>query len=280
MTRPKGSVILLVAVFAVATAVVAAVPSLLSSPVVTAGAASSRVEPPSTPDVEYPVYEYNGNFTFARIKFEPTRWGFGEYTWGLDLKWNHDYPQAEQNLMRILDEVTGIVPRMEGGNLIELTDPRLFEHPWAYMCEPGFWNPTEEELENLRSYLLKGGFLVIDDFFNMRGDFFQWRNFARQMKRLFPDYSLVEMTGDEPIFHSFFDLEDINFGDPRLPQLQEGIFAIYEDNDPEKRIMLIANYNMDIGDFWEWSDTSFYPIPLTQKGFRLGVNYVTYGLTH
>lgn len=240
----------------------------------------SGFEPPSTPQVDYPVYEYDGRFTFARIKFEPTQWGFGEYTWGLDLKWNHDYPQAEQNLMKILDEVTGIVPRMEGGNLIELTDPRLFEHPWAYMCEPGYWNPTEEELGNLRSYLLKGGFLVIDDFFNMRGDFFQWRNFVRQMKRLFPDYSLVEMTGDEPIFHSFFDLEDLNFGDPRLPQLREGIFAIYEDNDPEKRIMIIANYNMDIGDFWEWSDTSFYPIPLTQKGFRLGVNYVTYGLTH
>ncbi len=245
-----------------------------------AGAGVLVGEPPSTPEVPFDNYEYNGNFTFARIKFEPTEWGFGDYTWGLDLKWNHDYPQAEQNLMKILAEVTGIVPRMEGGNLIELDDPRLFEHPWAYMCEPGYWNPTEDELVNLRNYLQKGGFMVVDDFFNMRGGSFQWRNFVRQMNRLFPDHSLVRLELDEPIFHNFFDLDDLDFSDPRLPQLQTGIFAIFEDNDPQGRIMLVANYNMDIGDFWEWSDTALYPIPLTQKGFRLGVNYVTYGITH
>ncbi len=237
-------------------------------------------EPPSTPEVPYETYDYNGNFTFARIKFEPTTWGFGDYTWGLDLKWNHDYPQAEQNLVKILDEVTGIVPTMEGGNLIELNDPRLFEHPWAYLCEPGFWNPTEEELQNLRDYLNKGGFLVIDDFFDLRGGFFQWSNFERQMRRLFPEHSLVEMDISHPIFHNFFDLDDLDFSDPRLRVLHTGIYGIFEDNDPDGRLMIIANYNMDIGDFWEWSDTGLYPIPLTQKGFRLGVNYVTYGLTH
>lgn len=230
--------------------------------------------------VDYLVYEYNGNFIFVCIKFELMWWGFGDYIWGFDFKWNYDYFQVEQNLMKIFDEVMGIVLQMEGGNFIEFIDLWFFEYFWVYMCELGFWDLIEEEFGNLWSYLQKGGFLVIDDFFNMCGDFFQWCNFVCQMKCFFLDYLFVEMIGDEFIFYSFFDFEDINFGDLWLLQLWEGIFVIYEDNDLEKWIMIIVNYNMDIGDFWEWFDMFFYLIFLMQKGFCLGVNYVIYGLMY
>ncbi len=230
------------------------------------------------PEVEYPTFDYDGSFTFARLKFDPMDWGAGPFTWGLDLKWNHDYPQAELNFSRILKELTGIEPHLEGGNVLEISDPRLFEHPWAYVCEVGFWDPSEEDVEILRSYLLKGGFLIIDDFIDQWGRR-QWFNFERQIRRVLPDHTLIPLTLDHPVFHTFFKMESLDLNDPQMPALDSGIFGIFEDNDPEKRLMVIANYNMDVGDYWEWSDQEFYPVDLTQRGFKLGVNYVIYGLT-
>ena len=128
----------------------------LAALAVLAGALFARDDFWRAPKVETPSFPYSGGFTFARIKFEPTRWGGGPFMWGLDLKWNHDYPDAERNFTRIVEEMTHIDVFTGGGNVLALTDPRLFEHPWAYLCEPGFWNPTEEELANLRLVPVQG----------------------------------------------------------------------------------------------------------------------------
>ena len=82
---------------------------------------------------------YNGRFTFVRIRFQPSDWGPGRYMWGLDLKWNHDYPRAEAHFMKILQELTTLDPNLDGGNILALDDPELFKYPVAYLCEPGFW---------------------------------------------------------------------------------------------------------------------------------------------
>ena len=242
-----------------------------------------------SPDVPYENLPYDGDFTFVRIKFEPKEWGPGPFFWGWDLKWNHDYPWAEENLMKILDELTTIEPRIEsvdgqpwGGNILAADDPELFNYPLAYLCEPGFWEPTESEARALRAYLLKGGFLVIDDFADMylRGP--QFRNFERQMARVLPEARLIPLDSSHPIFEAFFRVEDLDFTHPKLPYLDTLFYGIFEKNDPEGRLMVIVNYNNDIGDYWEWSDQAdnWYPIDLTKKGFQLGVNYVLYGLTH
>ena len=97
------------------------------------------------------------------------------------------------------------------------------------------------------------------------------------MDRLFPELDLVELDTSHPVFHSFFNIEDLDFNDPRLQWIQTRIYGVFEDNDPSKRLLMVVNYNMDIGDYWEWSDTGFYPINLTERGFKLGVNYVMYG---
>jgi len=227
-------------------------------------------------DVPYENYPYNGRFTFIRLRFEPTRWGRGPYQWGLDLKWNHDYPQAERNLMTILKEFTLIEPNMEKGNIYALDDPELFSYPWAYLCEVGFWNPTESESESLRTYLLKGGFLVVDDFIQE----WQWYNFVNQMNKVLPNYQLVELDVTNPIFDSFFHIETLDFVHPTFPSIKPVYYGIYEDNDPSKRLMVIANYNHDVGDYWEWSGTDWVTIDISNEAFKLGVNYVIYGMTH
>ena len=234
------------------------------------------------PEVSYENKDYNGKFTFVRIRFDPQVWGMGPYAWGLDLKWNHDYPYAEENLMKILQELTLIDPSMGAGNILEADDPRLFDYPLAYICEVGFWNPDESEARALREYMLKGGFLIVDDFSDMRSQGRAFRNFERQLAKVLPEGRLIELNANHPIFQGFFRVDDLDFTHPSLPYLDTLFYGVFEDNDPEKRLMMIVNYNNDIGDYWEWSDQpdSWYPIDLTRRGFQLGVNYILYGLAH
>jgi hypothetical protein len=174
---------------------------------------------------------YNGRFTFLRLRFDPSYWGRGPYAWGLDLKWNHDYPRAESHFMKIIDELTTIHPNMDGGNILSMDDPELFQYPWAYLCEVGFWTLTDEEAEGLRTYLLKGGFLVVDDFID-----WHWDNFVEQMAKVLPEARLVRLDVSHPIFDSFFHIETLDFTHPTFPEIKPIYYGIFEDNDPKKRL--------------------------------------------
>ncbi len=122
--------------------------------------------------------------------------------------WSHDYPRAESHFMRIIREITTIRPFVEsadafGGNILALDDPELFRYPIAYLSEPGGWFPNGQGSAGLRSYLLKGGFIIFDDFDG--GSIAQdWMNFTQQMRRVFPTGRLVQLDGTHPIFDSFF----------------------------------------------------------------------------
>ena len=218
---------------------------------------------------------YNGRFTFVRIRYEPSRWGPGNYAWGLDLKWNHDYPRAETHFMKILKETTTLDPNMAGGNILALDDPELFNYPVAYLCEPGFWIPSDAESAGLRTYLHKGGFLIVDDFAGP-----QWDNFEAQMRRVLPASRLVELEATHPVFDSFFRVDPSGFHHPYFRGAPSRFLGVFEDNDPGKRLMVVVNYNQDLSEYWEWSDTGFIPIELSNEAYKLGVDYVIYGMTH
>ncbi|HEV2131355.1 MAG TPA: DUF4159 domain-containing protein [Longimicrobiaceae bacterium] len=215
---------------------------------------------------------YDGSFTFVRLRFTPSRGGFFG---GREPPWAHDYPRAERNLMRILDEITQITPFLGGGNVLTADDPELFKYPVAYICEPGYWTPTDAEVEGLRNYLLKGGFLIVDDF---RGD--DLYNFEVQIRRVLPDAQLVELDVSHPVFNSFFEIHSLDFSAPTFRQYRPVYFGIFEDNDPAGRLLAVVNYNNDIGDYWEWSDVGFMPIELSNEAYKLGVNYIVYAMTH
>lgn len=220
---------------------------------------------------------YDGRFTFVRLRFTPLAgWsGGGGYWRDRDLKWDHDYPRAERNFVKILKELTELSPYLDGGNILAADDPELFKFPVAYLCEPGFWSVSDGEATNLRDYLLKGGFLIIDDFVGQ-----QWFNFAERMREILPDGRLVPLDVSHPIFHSFFDIASLDHAHPNRAGVQAQYYGIFEDNDPQKRLMVIVNYNNDIGDYWEWSDAGFIPIELSNEAYKLGVNYVMYAMTH
>jgi hypothetical protein len=229
----------------------------------------------SHPQVQYENVPYNGKFTFVRIRFDPTRWGPGNYAWGLDLKWNHDYPRAEAHFTKILGELTTLDVNHPRGSILDLDDPELFKHPLAYLCEVGFWRPTDDEARNLRTYLLKGGFLIVDDFAGP-----QWTNFEQQMRRVLPGARLVTLDPSHPIFDSFFRVDVRTFHHPYFRGFPATVLGVFEDNDPRKRLMVVVNYNQDLSEYWEWSDTDWVPIELSNEAYKFGVDYVIYGMTH
>ncbi len=137
---------------------------------------------------------------FIRLRYDT---GFGGFRMRMGPPWSHDYPRGEMHFMKIIEEITQIKPRTDGSNILSLDDPELFNYPVAYMCEPGFWTPSDKQAENFRAYIRKGGFVIFDDF---RG--YDWDNLQAQMRRVLPEWHWMELDGTHPIFHSFFEIDD------------------------------------------------------------------------
>jgi len=175
-----------------------------------------------------------------------------------------------------MEELTAVPTAPDSRLILTADDPELFRFPVAYIVEVGYWVPSESEVAALRSWLLKGGFLIVDDF---RGDHFL--NFERQLRRVLPGAHLQRLVGREEIFDSFFHIEDpYGLIPPYEQQLAPVYLGVFEDNDPSRRLMVIANYNNDLAEYWEFSDYGYYPIDLSNEAYKFGVNYIIYGLTH
>jgi hypothetical protein len=216
-----------------------------------------------------PNARYDGRFTFVRVRYGPD-YGFASQR----LPWSHDYPAGEQHFMKIVNELSLLDPHTAETNILTLDDPQLFKYPVAYLCEPGGWVLSDQEAASLRTYLQKGGFVIVDDF-----RFQHWGNFESQIMRVLPEARIYDMNLADPIFHSFFEIKTLDV--PQYYDPPPAIFrAIYEDNDPAKRILVMINYNTDISEFWEWSDTGLKPIDESNEAYKLGVNYIIYGMTH
>ena len=219
---------------------------------------------------------YDGRFVFVRLQYGSGLSQFrGFRRGGREAGWAHDYPRADVHFMKILDEITNLVPRMDGSNVLALDDEQLFEYPFAYMSEPGFWDPTDAEVAGLRAYLAKGGFLIFDDF---RGS--DWYNVEEQMRRVVPEGRFVDVDATHPVFHAFFEIDAPQDFVPPYGGMPPRFLGLFEDNDPSKRLMVVANLNNDLGEYWEFSDTGFVPIDLSNEAYKFGVNYVVYAMTH
>lgn len=210
---------------------------------------------------------YDGRFTFVRLWY-PHYPG-----------WSYDYPDMERNFTLILKDLTSVPARFDASNILRMDDPELMKYPIAYLSEPGYWYPTDEEAQGLGTYLAKGGFLIVDDFHFEN----EWRVFEAAMRKVLPDARIERLTTAHPIFNSFFSIESLELPYPgRLGEtgLTGEFYGIYEGNDPSKRLKVVINYNMDIGDYMEHSGSGWYLVNPTNEAYKFGVNYVIYGLTH
>ncbi|MCP4725140.1 MAG: DUF4159 domain-containing protein [bacterium] len=227
------------------------------------------------PAVSAPPRDDHG-FRFVRVQYSMGNMGGGMGRY-YEPPWRHDYPTAEENLYSALRRTTEI--RVDGNYLIlSLRDKRIFEYPFLYLCEPGFWSMDEEELTNVREYLLRGGFILFDDF---RGDR-EWYNFEYNIKRIFPEKQMEELEPDHPIWSVYYDVDPIEA--PSMVSgtrgFQPGKYddAYYGMYDDKGRLMFLACFNQDIGDGWEWPNRNWNNE--STIAFQMGINVIIYALTH
>jgi uncharacterized protein DUF4159 len=247
---------------------------LLACCLAIAASSQSRKDPEvgDRPDAEFQI---------ARIMYATNARAGSHGT--INPMWAVDYPLAEEHFMPTLRRYTRI-DAADSTRHLALTDERLFQYPFIWIQQPGYWNPTAKEVERLREYLLRGGFLILDDFHG--GD---WDNFEYSITRVFPDRELKDIPEDDPIMQIFFEI-DQRTKVPGLRHLRRsfngetvagsgdpGFKGIYDDHG---RLMVVANYNMDMGDAWEHADDPLYPLPMTAFAYKLGVNYILYSMTH
>jgi hypothetical protein len=214
-------------------------------------------------------------FTFVRMKY-------GSYGWE---GWTTDYPKADYQFIRGLRGwAKSFLAIKSEPNAVGLLDPELHEYPFMYVVEPGHMILSDPEAAALREYLLRGGFIMLDDFWGT----YEWENVQQQLKKVFPEYPIKELSLDHPLFHCYFDVEEV----VQVPQNdnwiyggrtheKDGYVPHYEaivDNDG--RVLVLIARNTDNGDAWEWIDDPRYPLRFGLAAYRLGMNAIMYSMTH
>ncbi len=258
-----------------------AVLALLALVLATGAAAHRAHVPPALPssNVETSV---TARPPAGRV-FYFTRAVYSDYAGRRRGSWSTDYPKADRQFLIGLKHLT-IIDAYEAENAVRLDDPDLRRYPFLYAVEVGYMALTEPEVRGLRDYLLAGGFLVVDDFWGT----FEWQNFEMQIRRVLPEYPIVDLGADHPLMSAFYDLSEIlQVPNVRLgrsggrtwerdgyePALR-GIF------DEHGRLMVVINWNTDLGDAWEWAEDPWYPIRFSNFAYQLGVNMIMYGMSH
>jgi hypothetical protein len=211
-------------------------------------------------------------FRFVRIRYRAN--GYSRAA-----TWAYDYPTAEQNLYTAIERTSKL--HLEGPPIVlTLADTRIFDYPVLYLCEPGFWQTDDTEVENLQKYFARGGFMIVDDFHDYGGqEGPQWSNFYRNIKRVFPDREPVELAPDHPIWSIYYDIDPIEAASTKdyegFGRYDDRYFAIYDDDG---RMMTVICYNQDIGDGWEWPDRNW--TGSSTVSFQMAINFILYALTH
>ena len=197
-------------------------------------------------------------------------------------KWTTDYPKADRQFMQGVQRLTRLHNRMIE-HVVEPDSDELFDWPWLFATEPGSWTFSEEQARRLREYLLKGGFLMVDDFHGTC----EWRVFMLGVRRLFPDRVVEDLPAKDEIYHVLYDINERL----KIPQIgywrsgrmyeKDGVEAQWRAvRDDHGRIIFAIGHNMDLADAWEWADSPEYAERYSSQAYRVGINYIIYAMTH
>ena len=240
--------------------------------IVTGSALGQSESEPTTPLMR----EAPGEFQFARFAYSSNQYGGGR-GWGRRRQmWQTDWPDADHHFSRGVERLTRIEVA-ERGHIVLPMDDEIYE------VEVGHWYLNAAEAAHLREYLLRGGFLMVDDFHGT----WEWASFVASMEKIFPDRPIVDIPEDDEAFHVHYDLDHL-IQIPSRMYIYSGVTwekggytprwrGIYDDDG---RLMVAINFNMDIGDAWEHADWPDYPENMTALAYRFGINYLIYAMTH
>lgn len=241
-----------------------------------------------------PQTQEKAEFSWSRLSYTTamggegyggyTRWG-GSFGYGRGATWQRDYPKADRQFLVALNRLTRIQGRSTE-QVVSLDNDDIFNYPFVYAVQVQTWSFTDEQAKRMREYLLKGGFLMVDDFHGTA----DWENFMTGMRQIFPDaarYPVEDLRDKDEIFHVLYDMDD-RFQVPGEHYVRTG--RTYEKDgyvakwrgvrDDKGRLVIAICHNMHLGDAWEWADDPEYPEQFASMAFRVGLNYVMYSMTH
>jgi hypothetical protein len=218
-------------------------------------------------------------YAFARLRYASFR---GGYYWRGPGSWATDYPKADRQFVQGVRRLTRLHTRSVE-QVVDLDGDEIYNWPWIYAVEVGHWGLSDAQARKLRDYLLRGGFLMVDDFHGT----FEWEVFMASMSRVFPDRPIVDIPNRDAIFHVVYDLDE-RFQVPGIQMFRSGRTYEQDGYEPEwkgiyddrGRLMVAICHNMDLGDAWEWADSPRYPERYASLAFRTGINYILYAMTH
>lgn len=242
------------------------------------GAISSLPHPGSLPTGDDGS---NGEFTFVRAVYDSPH---SPYNAAYGGAWRVDFPEADEHFITGVREWAGTNLRVSARPVqLRVTDERLFDYPLVYIVEPGHMELSDEETASLREYLMRGGFLFLDDFHGEA----EWERVRAQLKKVLPDSEAKDLPLTHPIFHSYFDISEV-IQVPGVAALVRGV--TYEKGgvtphymgveDGNGRLMIFLTRNCDLGDAWEWINDSRYPVRYGLVAYKVGINVVTYAMSH
>lgn len=215
-------------------------------------------------------------FYFTRAAYSSFR-GYGRRG-----SWATDYPKADRQFLTVLRRLTNL-DAFAYENAVLLTDERLRRYPFLYALEVGYMALSPAEVEGLRNYLRAGGFLVIDDFWGTR----QWLQFEYQMRQVFPLLPIVDLDLDHPVFSTFYDIDEVlqvpayrRYWGGRTSESDGYVPYVKGIADEDGRLMVIINWNTDLGDAWEWAEQPDYPLEYSTFAYQMGVNMIVYAMSH
>jgi len=253
---------------------------LLIAALLTATTVWGQADTPGEQASKRSARESPGEFQFVRLAYAPNQYCGRGY--GRQQMWQTDWPDAEHHFVKGVDRLTRIAAAVQPRILTPM-DNDIYDFPWIYAVEVGYWHLNDQEAERMREYLLRGGFLMVDDFHGSC----EWSAFVASMNKVFPDRPIIEIPEGDEAFHVIYDL-DQRIQIPSAMFLYTGVTwekggfsphwrGIY---DSDGRLMVAINFNMDIGDAWEHADWPDYPENMTALAYRFGINYLVYAMTH
>src|SRR5688572_4795348 len=233
-----------------------------------------------------PDAEVKAEFTFARLRYRSYGsggGGFGGRRFGRsDRSWGIDANRADRLFSIAMRRLTRVNTKSVE-EVIDIDEGPMYDYPWLYAVEVGRWGMNESQAKKMREYFERGGFLMVDDFHGQA----EWEIFMDGLRRIFPDRPVVDIPEDHSIFHIISDLNNkvqvpgahyvydhVTYEHGGYEPKWRGVF------DDKGRIMVAICHNMDLGDAWQYADEPRYPENFASQALRIGVNYVTYSMTH
>ena len=199
------------------------------------------------------------------------RWSYHAYGKFGGTGWSHNYPTSDQHISQVISEATNINVTGMSYRIVELGSPEVFDYPFAIVSEPGEMALTDQEVVNLREFVDRGGFVVLDDFDGPR----DWPPFEKAFHRAFQTATSNGCLSTTRSFTSFSTL----MPSTSRHLILDGEPIFYGLKNPHGDLAVIACYNNDLENFWDYIDEAIYPLKPSIEAFRLGINFLLYAMT-